>query len=208
MKYALFLLRRAATYDRGYLPRVAALAVLAGLVPLLGVVFPKLIFDELLGLQRLSWLMLWVALLAGGGWAFAMAKAWLNKGREAGSERTFMGLQQELYSKADRLSLEVSERKSTLDLVERSEYGQYALYELLQILEPLGGAMLSLILSLSILISGDGWLLARLSVHDPVIPVNFESRTAGGTLDAARLLLGFAEKYDGLDCTALAQYCC
>lgn len=163
MKYALFLLRRAATYDRGYLPRVAALAVLAGLVPLLGVVFPKLIFDELLGLQRLSWLMLWVALLAGGGWAFAMAKAWLNKGREAGSERTFMGLQQELYSKADRLSLEVSERKSTLDLVERSEYGQYALYELLQILEPLGGAMLSLILSLSILISGDGWLLLILT---------------------------------------------
>ena len=163
MKHALFLLRRLPAYDRGYLPRVAALAVLAGLTPLLGIVFPKLIFDELLGLRRVPWLMLWVALLAGGGWLFAMAKAWLTKGRDAGNERTFIGLQQELYQKADRLSLEKSERKSTLDLVERSTYGQYALYELMQTLEPLGGAALSLILSFGILISGDGWLLLILT---------------------------------------------
>ena len=55
--------------------------------------------------------------------------------------------------------------------------------------------------------SGDGWLLARLSVHDPVIPVNFESRSRGGTLVAAKILLAFAKKYPELDCSALEEYC-
>ncbi len=55
--------------------------------------------------------------------------------------------------------------------------------------------------------SGDGWLLARLSVHDPVIPVNFESRTAGGTLSAAKILLDFTKNYPELDCSALIDYC-
>ncbi len=55
--------------------------------------------------------------------------------------------------------------------------------------------------------SGDGWLLARLSVHDPVIPVNFESRTVGGTLAAAKLLLEFVKNYSDLDYSALEEYC-
>ncbi len=55
--------------------------------------------------------------------------------------------------------------------------------------------------------SGDGWLLARLSVHDPVIPLNFESRSLGGTLAAAKILLEFAEKYKELDISALEEYC-
>lgn len=55
--------------------------------------------------------------------------------------------------------------------------------------------------------SGDGWLLARLSVHDPVIPVNFESRSAGGTLAAAKILLNFVKNYSELDYSALEEYC-
>ena len=55
--------------------------------------------------------------------------------------------------------------------------------------------------------SGDGWLLARLSVHDPVIPVNFESRSEGGTLNAAKILLDFVKNYAELDYSALEEYC-
>ncbi len=55
--------------------------------------------------------------------------------------------------------------------------------------------------------SGDGWLLARLSVHDPVIPVNLESRSVGGTRTAAQKLLAFARNYDGLDISALTEFC-
>ncbi len=55
--------------------------------------------------------------------------------------------------------------------------------------------------------SGDGWLLARLSVHDPVIPVNFESRTKGGALSAAKILLEFSKNYGELDLSALEEYC-
>ena len=55
--------------------------------------------------------------------------------------------------------------------------------------------------------SGDGWLLARLSVHDPVIPVNFESRRVGGTKTAAQKLLAFAKNYEKLDISALTDFC-
>ena len=55
--------------------------------------------------------------------------------------------------------------------------------------------------------SGDGWLLARLSVHDPVIPVNFESRSVGGAKTAAQKLLTFAKNYDKLDISALTDFC-
>ncbi|HBL41582.1 MAG TPA: phosphomannomutase/phosphoglucomutase [Ruminococcaceae bacterium] len=54
---------------------------------------------------------------------------------------------------------------------------------------------------------GDGWLLARLSVHDPVIPVNFESRSVGGTKAAAKRLLTFAKNYDKIDISALTDFC-
>ncbi len=51
--------------------------------------------------------------------------------------------------------------------------------------------------------NGDGWLLLRLSVHDPVMPLNVESRVKGGCdvilQKVAPLLKGFA----GLDCTVL-----
>ena len=55
--------------------------------------------------------------------------------------------------------------------------------------------------------TGDGWLLARLSVHDPVIPVNFESRRIGGTKAAAKKLLTFVKRYDRLDFSALTEFC-
>lgn len=47
--------------------------------------------------------------------------------------------------------------------------------------------------------NGNGWFLLRLSVHDPIMPLNIESDSIGGTEVIARQLLGFLEKYDGLD---------
>ncbi|MBR3766679.1 MAG: phosphomannomutase/phosphoglucomutase [Clostridia bacterium] len=46
--------------------------------------------------------------------------------------------------------------------------------------------------------NGDGWLLIRMSVHDPVIPVNFESESEGGVEKIERFFNGFISKYDKL----------
>ncbi len=45
---------------------------------------------------------------------------------------------------------------------------------------------------------GDGWLLVRLSVHDPVIPVNMESDSDDGIEDIEKFWNGFIKSYDKL----------
>jgi phosphomannomutase len=47
--------------------------------------------------------------------------------------------------------------------------------------------------------SEDGWFLLRLSLHDPVIPVNIESNVAGGIDQIKQQLLSFLETQKSLD---------
>ncbi len=49
----------------------------------------------------------------------------------------------------------------------------------------------------------DGWLLLRLSLHDPVIPLNIESNVAGGVKLIADRLLSFLKTQDSIDLSAL-----
>ena len=53
---------------------------------------------------------------------------------------------------------------------------------------------------------GNGWFLLRLSVHDPVIPLNIESDSAGGCKIIANNLLEFFSRTDGLDLSPLKTY--
>lgn len=48
---------------------------------------------------------------------------------------------------------------------------------------------------------GDGWALVRLSLHDPVLPINVESDKAGGAVKIIKDLYYFLKKYDFLDLT-------
>lgn len=52
----------------------------------------------------------------------------------------------------------------------------------------------------------DGWLLLRLSLHDPVIPLNIESNVAGGVIEIATRLLEFMEDFAALDLSSLQSY--
>lgn len=48
----------------------------------------------------------------------------------------------------------------------------------------------------------NGWFLLRMSVHDPVMPMNFESNVKGGIKEDAKLLKEFFSRFDKLDTTA------
>lgn len=50
----------------------------------------------------------------------------------------------------------------------------------------------------------NGWFLLRLSVHDPVMPMNFESNKTGGIKKEIEKIKPFFEKFDKLDCSSLA----
>jgi phosphomannomutase len=51
---------------------------------------------------------------------------------------------------------------------------------------------------------GDGWFLVRMSLHDPVIPMNIESDTPGGAVEIADRLYAFLNGFEGLE---LPSYC-
>ena len=51
-----------------------------------------------------------------------------------------------------------------------------------------------------------GWLLLRLSVHDPIMPLNIESDVAGGVRKIAIRFSEFLKSTDKLDISTLIDF--
>lgn len=54
--------------------------------------------------------------------------------------------------------------------------------------------------------AASGWFLLRLSLHDPLLPLNMESNVLGGTKQIARELAAFIRKFQKLDAKKLLDY--
>lgn len=54
--------------------------------------------------------------------------------------------------------------------------------------------------------NGNGWFLLRLSLHDPLLPLNIESNEVGGAKIIANKLYNFIKKYDKLDVSSIEKY--
>lgn len=53
---------------------------------------------------------------------------------------------------------------------------------------------------------GDGWFLLRLSLHDPLLPLNIESNTLGGAKIIAKIIYDFLKDFDKLDVVSLEKF--
>ncbi len=53
---------------------------------------------------------------------------------------------------------------------------------------------------------GGGWFLLRMSLHEPLLPLNIESDCVGGAKIIARELAGFFARFDKLDARKLLEY--
>ena len=53
---------------------------------------------------------------------------------------------------------------------------------------------------------GNGWFLLRLSLHDPLLPLNVESNCAGGAKKIAAELAGFLKNYKKLETSSLLDF--
>ena len=53
---------------------------------------------------------------------------------------------------------------------------------------------------------GNGWFLLRLSLHDPLLPLNIESNDVGGAKKIAKELAAFIAGYDKLDAAKLLDF--
>lgn len=54
--------------------------------------------------------------------------------------------------------------------------------------------------------NGNGWFLLRLSLHDPLLPLNIESNSVGGAKIIASKLYEFIKNYDKLDFSSLENF--
>jgi phosphomannomutase len=53
---------------------------------------------------------------------------------------------------------------------------------------------------------GNGWFLLRLSLHDPILPLNIESNSIGGAHKIAIELAKFIENYEMLNMDKLRSF--
>ncbi len=53
---------------------------------------------------------------------------------------------------------------------------------------------------------GDGWFLLRMSLHDPIMPLNIESNVEGGNKVIAKKLYDFLSNYEGLNIDNLKAF--
>lgn len=53
---------------------------------------------------------------------------------------------------------------------------------------------------------GAGWFLLRMSLHEPLMPLNIESREKGGTKVIAKKIHAFLSRFDGLDLSPLTEF--
>lgn len=54
--------------------------------------------------------------------------------------------------------------------------------------------------------NGDGWFLLRLSLHDPIMPLNIESNSKGGVVKIAQKLYNFLKDFEGVESTNLKEF--
>lgn len=91
------------------------------------------------------------------------------------------------------------------------EYGQRALEELRRAAAHMEGASIAVPNYEGVRVNfseqcGDGWLLARMSLHEAILPVNTESNSKGGCKKMAAALLAVLQNFGDIDCTALKNY--
>lgn len=133
-------------------------ALTCGLAPLINIFFPKLILDELLGNQKVSYLIFLVTFLALGNLVFSILQSLCKNKLSHSFYGIYYDLNEKIAKKSVTISYSDSEKKSTLDLMERGKYGLYNIWNLDSVLSMLGSAIVSLI-SVSIVILMWDWRL-------------------------------------------------
>jgi ABC-type multidrug transport system fused ATPase/permease subunit len=135
-----------------------------GFSPLVNVIIPKYILDELLGGRQVMVLLQLIAGLAIGNFVFAMLKALCKKNNSTIFGRLYYRMNEKLTAKSVDLGLEVSESKTNLDLLERGKYGLYSFFDLDQVLQQVGSALITLVSVGAIIVLKDWRLIVVLLI--------------------------------------------
>ncbi len=99
------------------------------------------------------------------------------------------------------------EFRMNIKLDDFKEYGQKVIEDLKEYAEKKDGWSLAPSNYEGVRVNvGDGWFLLRLSLHDPLLPLNIESAKTGGAKKIAGELSEFIANYDKLDAKTLLDF--
>ena len=155
----LFLREMARDY-KGILPLIFSLAIFQGLSPLINIILPKYILDELLGMKRLNVLLLYIGGLALGNFLFHLVISRCKNNLNINIDILSLNATKKLGIKSTSIGLEDSEKKSNLDLLERGKYGVYNISSLADTISIMGASLVTLVMVIGILIRNDWRLIA------------------------------------------------
>lgn len=138
---------------------LALVSLVSGIRPVLYVVLPKYILDELLGSQRPQYLLSYVASLCIGALLTALLGS-IAEGRfRILTEQLNQDLRIQLAEKTLDIDYHLSESKSTLDLKERARNSLDYLYQISSTLVSTGGALVTIVSTAFLMITWRWWLV-------------------------------------------------
>lgn len=151
-------LKEVSREHKAILPLIILSAIFQGLSPLINIVLPRYILDELLEMKRVNILILYIGGLALGNfvfqWAVSMCKNHLtiyiyNLGYDSVKK---------LGIKATKIGLQDVEKKSNLDLLERGKQGAYDITTFAETISSMAASLITIAMVIGILIRND-WRL-------------------------------------------------
>lgn len=146
-----------------FLPISFLLALVQGVSPLVNIIVPKLIIDELLGGKDIQTLILLIAGLAAGNLLLKLIETALNRVKTIDLENIQLKAGEILADKCIHLRYEDVEKKSILDLKERAYFGIYNFYNLIDLIGVAAKSLITLISLIVILFRFNGWVVPILT---------------------------------------------
>lgn len=140
------------TYHKGFTFRVIVTNLVLGFLPLINIFAPKLIIDELMGTKRISFCLGLGLLVIGFGFIKEVSYRWLNNYLTLTFGDMSDKLTFRIAQKSLRLPIEKSDSKDVQDMMEQAHYAVWEMYTLYDIIVLVISAVITGILSLSILV--------------------------------------------------------
>lgn len=140
------------------LPLIFLLAIFQGLSPLINIVLPKYILDELLEMKRINILFIYIGGLALGNFLFQLAISICKNLLITHTYTLTLDAAKNLGIKSTKIDFQDSEKKSNLDLLERGKQGSYNIVSFTETISNMGGSLITIVMVIGILIKND-WRL-------------------------------------------------
>lgn len=151
-------LKEIAKENKHILPLIFVLAIFQGLSPLINIILPRYILDELLELRRINVVFIYIGILAIGNFLFQWMISLFKNHLNLHITTLTLNSGKKLGTKAMRISLEESEKKTNLDLLERGRYGAYDISTFVETISAMGSSIITFLSAIFILLRND-WRL-------------------------------------------------